>query len=62
MELKQKLTAAVIATLAAMTTTSVLAEASNTLPVANALTATDMASLFEAPATGCTIGVGDAWD
>jgi len=47
MKLKQKLTAAVIATLAAMTTTSVLAEASNTLPVANALTATDMASLFE---------------
>jgi len=47
MKLKTRLAATALATLAAMTTTSVLAETSNTLPVANAFTAQDMVSLFE---------------
>jgi len=47
MKLKTRLAATALATLAAMTTTSALAETSNPLPVANAFTAQDMASLFE---------------
>jgi len=47
MKLKQKLAATVIATLAATAATTVLAEAPTPLPVANAFTTTEMASLFE---------------
>jgi len=47
MKLKQKLAATAIATLAATTTTSVLANTGNTLPVADAFTASDMVLLFE---------------
>jgi len=47
MKLKQKLAAAAIAAIAATTTTSVLADTGNTLPVADAFTTSEMASLFE---------------
>jgi len=47
MKLKQKLAIAALATLAATTTTSALAETSNALPTTNAFTATEMALLFE---------------